>query len=224
MPPPHERLGALPLCLDGVPRPRGSCSSISAVWFAEIVVDASPTNRAVTRRRSPGLPHSHKATQSRETMAVSPERGSSRPSSVGSRASVTGGWNLKPGQSEVGDLAGRLELRPVTYAVQPLIPPLVVHVPAAVDHLVLGEVLVLARPYPEGRDSAALPPSYDRREVVGPVPVEPSGKPTGPRQVRDGLRRGGITTTCERAKPTEVVSSEPTRSDAWNLPEQHVVG
>jgi len=131
---------------------------------------------------------------------------------------------LKPGQSEVGDLVGRLELRPVTYAVQPLIPPLGVHVPAAVDHLVLGEVLVLARPYPEGRDSAALPPSYDRREVIGPVPVEPSGKPTGPRQVRDGLLQVGITITCEGAKPTKVVSSEPTLSDAWNLPEQHVVG
>jgi hypothetical protein len=50
-------------------------SSISAVWFAEIAVDAPPTNTAVRSASEAGLPQPRGATQSDETIAARPYGG-----------------------------------------------------------------------------------------------------------------------------------------------------
>ena len=125
---------------------------------------------------------------------------------------------VQPVDREVGDSVRRLQGEPVSYTVEPSVTPGAVHVLGAVDHLVLGEVVVVAAPDAERRDAAGRPTTTDREGVVRAIPVQPRRQATRPGQVGDGLVEVGVPAGRERAESAEVVDGQRVLADTGDLP------
>jgi hypothetical protein len=159
-----------------LPREGGECPALVdiAVAVAERVSAKAQRRRRFTPRgdgAQPALSHENDSAGFRAHAA---------PGRI--RLAAGGCWS---GCSEplVDQPRGRLrglERNPMADAVETFVAPVTGDIPSRVDHLVFGEVRVLAAPHAERRRGAFRPAGEDVLQIVGPVPVQPGREAAGP--------------------------------------------